>query len=342
MTKARKRLIDPEQTPYYHCISRCVRRSYLCGTDHSTNTNFDHRKQWILDRIKLLSTVFSIDICAYAIMSNHYHLVLHINQAYADTFSNTEVIRRWCQVYKNKLGLRYLAGEKLISAEETLLHSLVDKWRSRLTDISWFMRALNHNIARRANKEDECTGHFWEGRFKSQALLDEGAVLSCMAYVDLNPVRANLSETPETSEFVSIQERIQEHRAEQQGHVPADNDLMPFQKPIETKERGTHATAEIRERSCLPFTRADYLELVDWTGKNIQYKGKSSIPGDLAPILTRLHLEPHYWLDHITGFHKHFKDMIGQVHLIEATTKALGKQWSKGVSSAEKFYRMIA
>jgi hypothetical protein len=89
-----------------------------------------------------------------------------------------------------------------------MVESSAEIYKKRLTDISWFMRSLNEPIARQANKEDKCTGHFWEGRFKSQALLDEGALLSCMAYVDLNPVRSRVADTPAQSDFTSIQLRI--------------------------------------------------------------------------------------------------------------------------------------
>ena len=100
MPQARYRLVDTATTPYYHCISRCVRRAFLCGRDRFTGKNFDHRKQWILDRIQFLSSVFAIDVCAYAIMSNHFHLVLYVDVQSAQDWSSDEVIDRWLSLYK--------------------------------------------------------------------------------------------------------------------------------------------------------------------------------------------------------------------------------------------------
>ena len=118
MSRARESLIDLDATPvlYFkvsHCINRCIRRSYLCGDDTYSGNNFDHRRTWLVDRVKFLATVFSIDIAAYAIMSNHYHLVLKVNRDDALNLSNDEVIARWYQLYHGCILVdRYRSGEK--------------------------------------------------------------------------------------------------------------------------------------------------------------------------------------------------------------------------------------
>lgn len=254
MPKARKAQICLEDTPYYHCVSRCVRRAYLCGEDKLTKTSYEHRRQWVQDRIHFLSEIFAIDVCAYAVMSNHTHLVLHIHKELSDTWDTEEVIRRWRRLSNGTLlSHQYLNPEQRKLMHEAQLFTVEETaniWRQRLTDISWFMRYLNEYIARQANKEDKCTGRFWEGRFKSQALLDKAALAACMAYVDLNPIRAGMAKTPEKSDHTSIQYRI---NAAKTGKKPKY--LMPFAGNI--KEDMHHG---------LPFHLSDYLELVDITG----------------------------------------------------------------------------
>jgi len=211
MPKPRYTQVSLEATPYYHCISRCVRRAFLCGTDLSTGECFEHRRQWVEDKLFELADVFAIDICAYAVMSNHYHLVLHVNRKQALAWSFDDIINTWHRLFSGNLfSQRYCRGDQLHKSELAALKETAEIWRKRLMDISWFMRVLNESIARQANAEDKCSGRFWEGRFKSQALLDESALLTCMAYVDLNPIRAAIAETPESSDFTSIKQRIRE------------------------------------------------------------------------------------------------------------------------------------
>ena len=150
-----------EETPYYHVVSRCVRRAFLSGIDHVTGQSYEHRRQWIEDRIRLLSSIFAIDIAAYAVMSNHYHIVVKICPEQTAQWSNREVLERWSCLYKGPLLIqKALAGEELSDAEQDRVNWEVKRYRQRLKDLSWFMKCLNEPIARRANKEDDCTGHF--------------------------------------------------------------------------------------------------------------------------------------------------------------------------------------
>ncbi len=169
--------------------------------------------------MRLLSQVFAIDVCAYTIMSSHYHLVLHVDVALAGSWSDEVVAQRWTTLYKAPLLVsRWLAGDVKTKAETAKVLELITLWRERLTDISWFMCNLNEYVAREANKEEGCKGRFWEGRFKSQALL------SCMVYVDLNPIRAEMASTIEESEFTSIYERIHSVACQQdteKGELPS-------------------------------------------------------------------------------------------------------------------------
>jgi hypothetical protein len=162
MPKPRKAQVSLEATPYYHCVSRCVRRAFLCGEDSVSGKSFEHRREWIESRLFALTKVFALDIGAYAVMSNHYHVVLYIDREMADNWSEHEVIKRWHGLFSvSVLTEHFIQGEAMTEAELDVVHELTSEWRSRLMDISWFMRCLNEGIAREANKEDGCTGRFW-------------------------------------------------------------------------------------------------------------------------------------------------------------------------------------
>ena len=282
MTRPRSALISLEATPYYHCISRCVRRSFFFGMDEK-GRDLNYRKPWFLKRLKLLGEVFAIDIPAYAVMSNHYHLVLHVDKARVDSWSMEDVISRWLQLYRGpEIIQRFVLGEILGDEELEVVHGLAETWRVRLYDISWFMSCLNYYSALYANKEDGCTGRFWEGRFISQALLDDAALLSCMAYVDLNPVRAGIAEGFEDSDYTSIQARIRHMQKQHEEQKPA---LMAFAESENERQPVT----------MLPYALKDYLELVDWTGRAQRSDKKGFISYKAPKLLTSLRLSPAQW-----------------------------------------------
>lgn len=212
MTYPRHKIINLQQTQYYHCVSRCVRRSFLCGKDHFTGRNYEHRRFWVEQRLLLLAEVFAIDVYAYAVMHNHTHLVLYVNKTEHQNLDDRDILKRWSRVRRIDLVCaKYLhptLRAKMTENELVYVGNKVKTIKERLCSISWFMSLLNQYIARKANKEDECTGRFWEGRFKSQALLDEKAILACMVYVDLNPIRAGMSQSLKQSKHTSISCRL--------------------------------------------------------------------------------------------------------------------------------------
>jgi len=192
-------------------------------------------------------------------------------------------------------------------------------------DISWLMRMLNESIARMANKEDNCTGRFWEGRFKSQALLDEQALAACLAYVDLNPVKANMAATPETSAHTSIRERCKKAQSSSQPNHPNQQvkSLMPFVgNPLKEMPKG------------LPFRLLDYIELIDWTGRCIREDKRGAISNSLPCALERLNIDPKHWLYLTQNFESQFKTLVGTAFQIKDAASKLGYQRTPGLKQS--------
>ena len=324
MPKPRKTLINLDDTPYYHCVSRCVRRAFLCGDDPLTGKSFEHRREWVEQRLLELAGIFAIDVCAYAVMSNHTHVVLHVDKQTAQAWSLREVVERWHRLFAGTLiSQDFLLGKALHEAQEAELLRQAEIWRERLMSVSWFMRCLNETIARQANAEDCCTGRFWEGRFKSQALLDEAALLACMAYVDLNPLRAKQATTPESSRYTSIRKRI---RAAMQGQAQPEK-LMPFVgNQRQEAPKG------------LLFSLADYLELVDWTGRAIREDKAGHIDAAHWPILQRLGLEAKAWQALSQSFETLFHSLVGHPDQVEAVVAARSQRWVHGIDNCRRYF----
>lgn len=192
-----------------HVVQRCVRRAFLAGLDHKTGKDFGYRRDWIRRRIEALASVFGIDVISYAVLSNHLHLILRNRPDVVAAWSDRDVAIRWLRVFPGRRMEEYL-GEPTESDVQALVRDKkrLAEIRSRLSNISWFMRSLSEPIARMANNQDKCTGRFWEGRFKAQPLVDEAGLLVCAMYVDLNPVRAALAENLEKSIHTSAYDRM--------------------------------------------------------------------------------------------------------------------------------------
>jgi putative transposase len=340
----RSKYVKDGQEGVYHCFSRCVRRAFLYGYDVITQRDFSHRKAWLVDRLRQLAAIFAVEVCAYAVMENHYHTILRTRPDIVARWSDQEVATRWVTLFPRRCGFKKSA----IPTVEEQIHALMDcperiaAVRKRLCSLSWFMGRLNEFIARAANKEDEVKGRFWESRFKCQALLDEAAIAACMVYVDLNPIRAGLAETPEESDFTSIQERIRAWQNEMMSTVTVS--AVPDHVPDMSESSDNKApsdcwlcpiASESGRRGILPITAAEYFDLVDKSGRTIRPGKRGSIDAELAPLLLRIGANPEAWPDTVSRFGRKFHLVAGLLSNLRHFADQLGRRWLKGVASAQ-------
>jgi hypothetical protein len=163
---ARRVIVEEDRVGVYHCIARCVRRAFLCGTDSYSGRDYEHRKDWIRERLRELAGLFGVEVCDYAIMSNHLHLVLRNRPDVVQEWCDAEVALRWCQLFPRRSELTGAPSQPedhdlaMLTADADRLATL----RARLASLSWFMRCLCEWVARAANREDCCSGRFRLGR----------------------------------------------------------------------------------------------------------------------------------------------------------------------------------
>ncbi len=369
MALPRSKYVQEGKEAVYHCFTRCVRRAFLYGFDPLTRRDFSHRKAWLVERLKQLASIFAIEVCAYAVMWNHYHVVLRTRPDILASWSDRQVAIRWLRLFPRRRGL----GNTTPSPTELDICALLScperiaELRSRLCSLSWFMGRLNEFIARAANKEDKVTGRFWESRFKCLVLLDEAAIAACMVYVDLNPIRAGLAPTPEQSDFTSIQERIRawydenitksavrSSRAQDSPSTPFQDGGCAGKDPFEVRSffrfntsHGNAAgstscsslwlspiTPESETHPILQMSPVDYFKLVDKSGRATRSDKAGAIDTDIAPILVRIGVKPEAWTQTISRFPSKFSIAAGLFPNLRKFAQQIGSKWLKGVSPA--------
>jgi len=322
----RSKYVPEGQEGVYHCFCRCVRRAFLYGYDAYSGRDYSHRKEWLVNRLRQLAAIFAIDVCAYSVMENHYHTVVRTRPEIVDGWSDHEVASRWLKLCPPRRRSKRAAKPTLEESIQALMlfPDRMATLRKRLCSLSWFMGKMNECIARAANKEDGVKGRFWESRFKCQALLDVAAIAGCMAYVDLNPIRAGVAATPEGSDFTSIQERIVAwYRDNVALSMESSADWLC---PIESGEG---------RRGILPMTTAEYLDLVDRSGRMIRADKRGAIDPELEPILLRVGANPQEWTGTICSFGDKFSLVAGILGNLRKFAEQFGKRWFKGVGAAQ-------
>lgn len=324
----RRDVFRPDEIAIAHCMNRVARKDFLLGFDEETGTDYSYRKGWFEDELKRLAACFGIDLLTYSIMDNHFHLILRSRPDIVALWDDREVARRWlelCPKRKEKNGSIRQPTEAEINLAVADKAGL-KKFRSRLSDISWWMRLISQRIAQRANRESGDKGCFWQGRFKAVRLLDEASLLACSAYVDLNPIRAAMAQRLEDCQFTAAQRRLNAFPADLAGEA-GDPSESPdsFLPPMEIDELrdpiGPHPSSHpgrCSDKGYLPMSRAAYFDLLDWTARQIVQGKVGYTPEDTPAIFQRLGFTPEIWYQLVTSFRKMFGVYAGMPESIDA------------------------
>jgi hypothetical protein len=368
MTYAREDFMQADKCGTFHIYARCIRRCFLLGHDEESGKDYSGRKNWIPLRLAALRKTFMIDIFAYGVMSNHYHIILNNRPDLVKNLSTKEVVSRWLLLHPTVA----MKDEKRFKPTSTEIAKFIedfdiDEIRLRLSDISWFMRELNQYIAVKANREEGLTGAFFDGRFKSQYLADDNAVLACMIYIDLNPVRSKVAKSIEDSIFTSGYDRMNAHTAQmnlnalQETKYKEEDSLTYHQKkeiktekkiiknsswlsPLATnltkKENKPETnllqtTTTLTPQPFLSITVEKYLELLDLTGREYHEKKPGIIADKFAPILEAMGFQHEHWMLRIKKYDSWFYRVIGPLASLTDKLISTKQHWFKGVKAWE-------
>lgn len=359
MTNARKDFMQANQRGTFHLYARCVRQCFLLGNDEESGKDYSARKEWIPQRLRALRKTFLIDIYAYSVMSNHYHLILNNRPDLVNKLSSEEIATRWLLLHPTT-AMRSEKRKKPTATEvaEFFIAFTEDEIRLRLSDISWFMRELNQYIAVKANREEGLKGAFFDGRFKSQYLADESAIIACMTYIDLNPVRAKTANSIEDSVFTSGYDRMIAHTAQMnlnsiEATTYKDEDALThrqkkeiiFEKkniqkaallaPFATKESNfkndLNLATDSSTQPFLPITVEKYLELLDLTGREYHKNKPGVIEDKFAPILEAMGFQHENWMLRIKHYGSWYYRVIGPLAKLTDKLTSTKQRWFKGI-----------
>ena len=339
---AREHIVVSGAIGIYHCVARCVRHAHLFGKDPRGGPDYGHRREWVQNRLQELAGIYAIDICSFAVMSNHIHVMARTRPDVVKTWPDDELAQRCWQLLPKR---RKEDGRPAEPEEYELAKILAGKkklveWRERFSSLSWLMRSLSEPLARRANREDECTGRFWEGRFKSQTLLDEPAALACCLNLDLNPIIAGEAKTPETAKYTGAYERLRARRLgskkppgrRPKADVAVQDWLCPIGPASAQKDApASKAASTAAGRGFLSIALDEYLSLLKWAARQIRAKKRAAMPRQLKDILQRMNVQTEGWLECVENFEQWFFHAVGTPEALASLAEATDRRWMHGI-----------
>ena len=333
---ARNRVFDPRESVVLHTVCRTAQQEWIFGLDDKEDGDCTYRREWLCDIFGSAASVFAIDVGFVSFLSNHIHAMIRNRPDIVATWSDDEIIRRWVQasyLTKSVDGKVGIPTKKQLDKERARCASEPDRMellRIRLANPSEFMKCVNENIARRVNQERGTVGHVWEGRFYAKRIDTESIIVLVALYIELNQIRAGEANTPEESFFSSAYCRVGQYVAETDSlpssrnpRRPNNSQSLPSPCPwlgptslqdtdnqAKDEKSGGHSQHRASNKGWLPLSLAEYLSLLDWTGREILADKRGAIPNTLAPILLRLGLTRDDFESVISGFSKDFYSLL--------------------------------
>jgi hypothetical protein len=344
---------------------------FLFGRDNTSGRDYSSRKCWLQERLLELANIYAVDACVWAMLSNHFHVILRNRPDLAAQWSDREVAIRWWYLFPERRGEDGRPAEP----QEIELRSIVEMpgrievLRKRLSSISWFMKSLDEWLSRRANAMDGHRGHLWQDRFGCRNLLDERAILVCSIYIDINEIRAQLAATPHDSRNTSgylrllaqILRRERAEAARARGDRPRIQLDYQFQDPdywicpLDTQDRapllgvpGTAAAhqpwsaeqfsqleaaavAKTWRHGFLPLTVDQYLAILARTVRGLATEHRAEEEQSLAFLLQPLGIQSKAWFAMLDNFESLFRVAVGAADRLLEFAAQTGREWAAGL-----------
>ncbi len=331
MTLSRSGQNPPISIPFYHCIGQYVTRSFVCADSIASQHPFEQHGHLTTAALAKLSSIFAVTVCAYAVMHNYYHLVLSVDYDAAKSWSDTDVLDRWCQLFPSPLLVqRFRNGELLMDAENLMVADRIKLYRSRLCDLSWFTRCLNENTFGKVNTHAGDKNRLWGTRFNTEILSSESAIISCMAYIDLTQVRAGVAKTLAQSDYTSAQQRI----IQSDGTRRSKHQTGCFPELSSFEQNAKHNLN-------MPCSNSDYLGLIDWCCQTIQSKRRFLADNIQPAVLRNMDIDPTILTTYSNRIPKPFLHAPNEQPSIKLKLLEAMKFVLKSIPSANRLFAQV-
>lgn len=331
----RKELVASGQVSVFHTVNHCLPTAQLAGSERKTGRSLEHRREFLMERIRLQSTLLSVEVLAFAVEPQRLQLVLRTRPDLVKQLSDTEIARRYLSAIPPKHGFDQELETPSAGEIRAVINNrtLFARARNRLSDLSWFISQLAESIARNANRESGLTGKFWEGRFNCRPILDPTGLALAATHCDLAPVVAGAAQSPASLKGTSLALRLQAARSGTPSWL-ASIAADPGRKPAGQRPPRVPAGRV----AGIVLNDAEFREVLEWTCRELSSKTPGRFPDDLAEHFIGLEVSPDSWIRLSREYDDIFKRAVGTPKSLEKLIRKTGGQHLQGANRVRELF----